>query len=73
MSENEAWDYANKQLGIMGRKPTNGDWRNFSGGRDWDVKPTQVWEINEYSEETIKRNKALAKLTPEEKKLLGLD
>ncbi len=72
MSEDEAWSYANKQLGIMGRKPTDGDWRTYSGGSDWNVKSTQVWERNEYSEETIKRNKALAKLTPEEKKLLGL-
>lgn len=70
--EDEAWKFANSKSGVMGRRPPSGDWRDYSGGRDWNVTPLKVWESNEYSEEAEKRQKALSKLTPEEIKLLGL-
>ena len=70
--ESEAWEYANKQLGVMGRKPNTGDWRTYSGGRDWDVKEISVWESDEYNPEEVARQKALSKLTPKERQLLGL-
>ena len=75
LNENDAWDYANKQSGIMGRKPTKGDWRTYSGGRDWDVKPMNAYETLEEStkehKEKLKKS-ALAKLTQAEKQALGL-
>lgn len=70
--EDEAWKYANSQSGVMGRKPLSGDWRDYSGGQDWTVKALDVWESGEYSDKEEKRQKALAKLTPEERKLLGV-
>jgi hypothetical protein len=72
MDEQEAWDYANSKSGIMGRRPSNGDWRTYSGGKDWDVKCVSVWENSEYSPEEVAKQKALSKLTPAERKLLGL-
>lgn len=72
-TEEDAWTYANSQLGIMGRVPSTGDWRTHTGGSDWDVKTVEVWGAGEYSpEEEAKRQKILAKLTPEERKILGV-
>lgn len=74
-SEQDAWECANKQSGIMGRKPKDGDWRTYSDGRDWDVKPLVVYQTYQESDRAHKeqlKKAALAKLTEAEKQVLGL-
>lgn len=44
-----------------------------NGNQDWgSVLEIEVWEKGEYSVEALKRKKALAKLTKEEREILGL-
>lgn len=72
--ECDAWSYANKQTGIMGRY-NGGDWRSYSGGRDWDVKPLECFQSFEESAKAYEnklRESALSKLSEEEKEVLGL-
>jgi hypothetical protein len=66
-----AWEYANSQGGVMGRS-NYGDWRTYSGGRDWDVKEKHVHSSMENFDKKLKVQKALDKLTAEDKVLLGL-
>lgn len=40
-TEELAWEYADKQEGIMGRRPPNGSWKH-SGMGDWQVQPIEV-------------------------------
>ncbi|QXN60077.1 hypothetical protein KUA24_10 [Vibrio phage HNL01] len=44
VSGGDAWAYANKQGGVMGRVPNTGDWRTYSGGKYWNVVSVSVWE-----------------------------
>ena len=70
----EAEKYIDEQPGIMGRKSTKGGWSKEKYG-DWSVKELIVLESLEEASEikTIKaRERALQKLTLEERKLLGL-
>lgn len=73
-TEQHAWDYVNQQTGIMGRTPNSGKWQ-LSGFKDWDVKEVRVYHSVEESEQEKlikKKEKALSKLTEEEKEILGL-
>lgn len=73
-NETDAWKYANSQSGIMGRKPPSGNWRDYSGGEDWTVKPLTLYESYEECSKQHQKElklKALSKLTTAEKKALG--
>jgi hypothetical protein len=70
-SEDEAWEYTEGKSGVMGRKPQSGSWRNEKYG-DWTVKVLEVWEKGEYDPKEVQRKNALAKLTKDERKILGL-
>lgn len=40
--EDDAWNYANQQLGVMGYKPRDGNWRNEEYG-EWRVSTLEVY------------------------------
>lgn len=71
-NEDIAWKHANTLSGIMGVKPKNGDWRNEKYG-DVRVVPHNVHENLDKFDENVAKEKALAKLTKEERKILGLE
>ena len=69
--EQDAKDYIDSKQGIMGR---TAKWSESRAG-DWDIVPLNVasslQEVEEIRDKAIKE-KALSKLTPEEKRVLGL-
>lgn len=69
--ENDAKTYIDDKPGVMGRKAK---WSEEKYG-DWQVEPLVVFETieerNKWDKDAIKRA-ALAKLTPAERKVLGL-
>lgn len=72
--ESDAKDYIDDKPGLMGRKSAIGWSKEMHG--DWQISPIIVFdsieECNHYKNGEMKRN-ALAKLTKEERILLGLD
>lgn len=64
--------YVDEQPGVMGRRKK---WSQLKYG-DWHIKEIEVldYDVIEAGQEKVKRKMAaLAKLTPEEKELLGLE
>ena len=75
LDEEDAWKYTNGKAGVMGCRPSSGSWRTERYG-DWRVRSIQIFESLEEAgvvERAELREKALAKLTPEERAILGLD
>lgn len=70
----DAQTYINKQRGVQGRVAPEHGWQNSEMG-DWQVKPIHVLahpdDSEEYENERIRRF-ALSKLSPIERRLLGL-
>lgn len=65
----DAADYINSQPGVMGRRRT---WTDETWGCDWDILTIDVMD-GPFDIEADARAKALSKLTPDERKLLGLE
>ena len=73
-SEDEAWKLADTRSGPMGSKPKSGTWRTEKFG-DVTVEAMTVYKTAEQvNEKAIREDKqrALNKLTPRERVLLGL-
>lgn len=73
--ETDAYAYINGQTGVMGRSPSQFGQNGWAQMGDWTVKSIDVYEsLDEASTahtEALKA-KALAKLTPAERRALGL-
>lgn len=70
----DAEAHIDNKSGIMGRRPASGKWSTEKYG-DWDIVEIEIHEsliAFECAEEKKLRTQALAKLTPEERKALGL-
>lgn len=65
----DAADYINSQPGIMGRRLK---WTEEKYGGDWDIQTVNVI-IGPFDPHAVAKAKALAKLSPDERKLLGLE
>lgn len=67
-----ATQYANSKSGVMGRKPSANGWGEYG---DWRVEECVVFDdgsdVTKIKEQKL-RDKALAKLSDVEKKVLGL-
>ena len=61
------------KCGIMGRRPIDGDWDSPEGKNmgDWAIKTIEAREVP-YDEKEELKKQALAKLSKEEKEVLGL-
>ena len=71
-NRDECIKFMDKQSGVQGRKQK---WSEPHSGGDWDmIEHTLLWEEKDVTEmENIQtRERALAKLSDEEKKVLGL-
>ncbi|EPQ9499804.1 hypothetical protein SEPL_466 [Salmonella phage SE_PL] len=64
-----AADYINSQPGVMGRRVK---WTEEKYAGDWDIQTINVYDAP-FDPEAEARANALAKLTPQERKLLGLE
>lgn len=74
--EDVAWGFADQHTGVMGRRPNSGTWRMEKYG-DWEVEEIDIQEITnipdlKQQQQEEKKRQALAKLTQEERDLLGL-
>jgi|1185.fasta_scaffold212651_3 hypothetical protein len=70
-----AHQYANAQRGVMGRKPASGSWETERYASDWETRTLPVFSsLAEESQWTQNdtRARALNKLSPDERRVLGL-
>lgn len=65
----DAADYINSKPGVMGRRVK---WTDAKYEGDWDIQPVNVL-TGPFDPVAAAKAKALAKLSPEERKLLGLE
>ena len=65
----DAADYINSQPGVMGRRVK---WTESKYDGDWDIQTVNVL-LGPFDPNAAAKAKALAKLSPEERKLLGLE
>lgn len=65
----DAADYINSKAGVMGRRLK---WTEEKFASDWDIQTVHV-HLGPYDPNAEAKAKALAKLSPEERKLLGLE
>lgn len=74
LNEDDAWNYADCNGGVMGRKPSSGSWRNEKYG-DWQVEEVTVYASLQSAiaaDDQAIKEKALSKLTETERRVLGL-
>ncbi len=71
-NEDIAWKHANTLSGVMGVRPKDNDWRNEKYPDVRVVSHTVHNNLDKF-DENIAKEKALAKLTKEERKILGLE
>lgn len=65
----DAADYINSNSGVMGRRMK---WTEEKYDGDWDIQTVNVL-TGAFDPNAVAKAKALAKLTPEERQLLGLE
>lgn len=69
----DAEDFLKLQSGVMGRRPAEGETWDEMG--DWQIKPLDVLQTlndGEAYQRQMARNRALAKLRPDEIEALGI-